>query len=363
MLAAIWILAAIGAGVLIWQTNPLIARLPFFKGSFLGGALLFLITATLYAALAFFIKQALGGLLGKGSIAWAYRLCLLLPLAMALLRWAVFPPSQDHLALCLAGGLCGAWMGAMLTTMVAEGFYENNFPPDPFIAAEVLRIHRQRIGTPPPPPLGKRAFDIALSLLGLALSAPLAMIAMTLIWLEDPGYLLFVKNSVGRGGTNFRQWKLRTMVKHAEQETGPIVSSRQDERVLLIGRFLRKTALDELPQLVNILLGEMSFVGPRPQRTVVVYEYLQSMPEYADRHQVAPGLSGFAQVAGKPYRTPRQKLRYDRLYVRHAGLLFDLKLIGLAFLIVFWLRWRGDWHGMIPRRWLRAGTRSKHSSP
>jgi lipopolysaccharide/colanic/teichoic acid biosynthesis glycosyltransferase len=100
----------------------------------------------------------------------------------------------------------------------------------------------------------------------------------------------------------------------------------------------------------------MSFVGPRPQRTILVNEYLKQMPEFAERHRVLPGLSGLAQVAGDYYLTPRQKLRYDSLYTRHSSLGFDIKLILIAFLIVFWLRWRKDWNGRLPRGWLRFGS-------
>jgi lipopolysaccharide/colanic/teichoic acid biosynthesis glycosyltransferase len=175
--------------------------------------------------------------------------------------------------------------------------------------------------------------------------------------MEDPGPIFFVKNSVGKGGVNFHQLKFRTMVYNAESVTGPILARRDDSRTLSIGRFLRKTALDELPQLFNILLGQMSFVGPRPQRTVLVYEYLQEIPEFAERHRVLPGLSGLAQVVGNYYSTPRQKLRFDRIYAQHASLGFDLKLLVLAFLIVFWLRWRPDWDGRIPRSWMRFGVK------
>ncbi|OGR90897.1 MAG: hypothetical protein A2V88_06830 [Elusimicrobia bacterium RBG_16_66_12] len=173
------------------------------------------------------------------------------------------------------------------------------------------------------------------------------------VWLEDPGPLFFVKNSVGRGGRNFRQWKIRTMVRSAEEGTGPVLARESDERVLRTGRWLRRTALDELPQLLNILQGSMSFVGPRPQRTVLVDQYLQAIPEYADRHRLAPGLAGLAQIAGDYYLTPRQKLRYDRLYVAHAGLGFDLKLIAIACAVVFWLRWDPNWDGRVPRAWIR----------
>jgi lipopolysaccharide/colanic/teichoic acid biosynthesis glycosyltransferase len=173
------------------------------------------------------------------------------------------------------------------------------------------------------PPAAKRAFDVAAAAAGLVVLAPLAIAVCLLLWLEDPGPLFFVKNAVGRGGRNFRQWKLRTMVRGAETESGPVWSEVADQRVLRIGTVLRKTALDELPQLVNILAGQMSVVGPRPQRTVLVAGYLRPLPGYADRHRLAPGLAGLAQVAGHYYITA-QKLRFDRLYLAHAGLGFDL---------------------------------------
>ena len=141
------------------------------------------------------------------------------------------------------------------------------------------------------------------------------------------------------------------MLLHAERETGPVLAALNDHRMLRVGVFLRKTALDELPQIINILLGEMSFVGPRPQRTQLVYNYLKFLPKYAIRHKVRPGLAGLAQVAGHYYITPRQKLRFDRIYVRHLSLFFDLRILLCAFVIVFWLRWKKDWDGR-PPYWL-----------
>jgi lipopolysaccharide/colanic/teichoic acid biosynthesis glycosyltransferase len=142
------------------------------------------------------------------------------------------------------------------------------------------------------------------------------------------------------------------MVRGAEDATGPVMALEGDERVLTSGKFLRKTALDEIPQLINILWGEMSIVGPRPQRTVLVHEYLKEIPEYALRHQVLPGLAGLAQVAGDYYLTPRQKLRFDRLYIQHQNIGFDFRLMLAAFLITFWYRWKKDWVGRLPRRLL-----------
>jgi lipopolysaccharide/colanic/teichoic acid biosynthesis glycosyltransferase len=224
------------------------------------------------------------------------------------------------------------------------------------VRGEVHQWHLETIGLPDKTPFGKRAFDVGLASFGLLIAFPIWLMSAFLVWIEDPGPLLFVKNSVGKGGLNFHQYKFRTMVSEAETHTGPTLASESDERVLVVGRVLRKTALDELPQLVNILLGEMSFVGPRPQRTVLVHDYLQRMPEYTERHRITPGLAGLAQVAGDYYLTPRQKLRFDRLYIRHASLGFDLKLILLAFAIAFWYRWQKDWNGRLPRRLMRWGS-------
>lgn len=240
-----------------------------------------------------------------------------------------------------------------------DRWWENNSPPSERIQEEVHQRHLEIIGEPCHTPRAKRLFDIALALVGLLISAPIWLASTLVILIEDPGPILFVKNSVGKGGINFRQFKFRTMVAGAEEITGPVLASERDERILLVGRVLRKTALDELPQLINILRGEMSFVGPRPQRTILVHGYLDTMPEYAERHRVLPGLSGLAQVAGDYYLTPRQKLRFDRLYIKYASLGFDLKLLCLAFLITFWFRWQKGWDGRLPRGLLRFGSRKQ----
>ncbi|HSQ26453.1 MAG TPA: sugar transferase [Anaerolineales bacterium] len=249
----------------------------------------------------------------------------------------------------------GGFIGSVLASILSEGLWENNSQPIQETCQEVFQTHQDRLGKLPPIPYWKRLFDIWVALLGLLFSLPVWFLGFFLIWYEDPGPLFFVKNSVGRGGINFRQLKMRTMIRGAEDQTGPVISQRDDMRILKAGRFFRKTALDELPQLLNILRGEMSFVGPRPQRTILVQQYLIKMPEYAERHQVLPGLSGLAQVAGDYYLTPRQKLRLDRLYIRYMSFGFDLKLLFLAFLITFWYRWQKNWNGRLPRTLLRFG--------
>jgi lipopolysaccharide/colanic/teichoic acid biosynthesis glycosyltransferase len=250
--------------------------------------------------------------------------------------------------------ILGAFAGGLAASWRDDGLWEDNSPPPPDVTQFVLQVHQARFLFVKKTPLGKRLLDVVASATGLVVLAPLTVMVCLLLWLEDPGPLFFVKNSVGGGGRTFRQWKLRTMLRGAEAESGPVWSEKADQRVLRIGWLLRKTALDELPQLLNIVAGQMSVVGPRPQRTVLVAEYLRRLPAFADRHRLAPGLAGLAQVAGHYYITPRQKLRFDRLYLEHAGLMFDLKLILIAFAVVFWLRWRPGWRGRLPRAWLHG---------
>ncbi len=292
---------------------------------------------------------------------WRYRLAFLLPLGPFTIFWlmALLWMSAGIAALWLIIAMVGAFSGGLLNTFFREPPWENNSPPSPRIQAEVRQRHTGVIGTPGGILLTKRLFDLGLSVLGLVISAPVWLVITFLVWFEDPGPVLFVKNSVGMGGINFLQFKFRTMVRSAELSTGPVLASQVDERVLWMGRLLRKTALDELPQLINIFKGEMSFVGPRPQRTVLVHGYLEQVPEYANRHRVLPGLAGLAQVAGDYYLTPRQKLRLDRLYIQHASLGFDLKLIYLAFLITFWYRWQPAWNGRLPRRYLHPARHTR----
>jgi lipopolysaccharide/colanic/teichoic acid biosynthesis glycosyltransferase len=289
---------------------------------------------------------------------WRYRIAFLGSGGLFLCLWIVllFNPTLSLNFYWIIIAILGAFLGGLLASGINEGFWEDNSPPLDHVKHEVHQHHLDYFGEPGSSPLLKRLFDLSLACVGLVFSAPVWLLSSFMVWMEDPGPLLFVKNSVSKGGINFHQFKFRTMVKGAEEHTGPVLASEADERVLFIGGFLRKTALDELPQLINILRREMSFVGPRPQRTVLVRGYLEKMPEYAERHLILPGLAGLAQVAGDYYLTPRQKLRFDRIYIKHTSLGFDIKLIILAFLITGWYRWQSEWDGRLPRRLLRFGS-------
>ncbi len=287
-------------------------------------------------------QRLLACLPGRVEQAWTYRLAFFggaaLGAAVALYLAPVY--SAGALLLPLATALLAAFAAGLLLTAIDMGLWEDNLRPSPRVVAEVRRYHLRVIGRPPAGPRSKRLFDLALGVVGVVLLSPLWLLSAWLIWLEDPGPILFIKNSVGKGGTNFRQLKFRSMVRNAEEETGPIPARERDERTLITGRFLRKTALDELPQLVNILLGQMSFVGPRPLRTVVIHRWLQDLPQFAERHRVQPGLAGLSQIIGGYYITPRQRLRFDRIYVRHMSLAFDIWIMLQALYIVTWARWR-----------------------
>jgi len=349
------ILAMVESGVVILAIPWLYARRihPFRTETWEQILTLFMLNAGLVILLArLFVLNLLRG-------PWDLRLAFLAPAGAPMVSAGlglVFPGLPVAGPAAIAASAAGAFCGGLLITGLNEGLWEDNFPPSRQIQAEVIQKHREVCGPIRKEAAYRRLLYPALALLGLVLTGPVFLTCALLIWLEDPGPIFFVKNSTGRGGVNFRQFKFRTMIRGAETGTGPVMANEHDPRVLMCGRFLRKSALDELPQLINILRGEMSFVGPRPQRTILVHGYLQQMPEYAYRHTVLPGLSGLAQVAGDYYLTPRQKLRFDRLYIRHASLGFDLKLLALACLITFWFRWQKRWKGRLPR-WMLHGRR------
>lgn len=194
--------------------------------------------------------------------------------------------------------------------------------------------------------VAKRAFDILLSGAGLIVSSPVWLIISLAIKLEDGGPLFYLQERVGRDGRIFRVIKFRSMVTNAEDATGPVQATEHDPRVTKTGRLLRATAMDELPQLVNIFKGDMSFVGPRALRpaekevhgdgTVVEIE---AVPRYRERLEVTPGLTGLAQVYLPADAPRRRKFRYDLLYIRRCSFCLDLKLILLSFLITV----RGKW--------------------
>ncbi len=198
----------------------------------------------------------------------------------------------------------------------------------------------------------KRFFDLVVSVAGLLVLSPMALLIAVAVKLEDGGPVFFMQDRVGRGGRVFPAFKFRSMIVDAERDTGAVQATAHDPRVTRVGRVLRATAFDELPQLWNIIRGDMSVVGPRPLRpgesdTTADGQLLPlaAIPGYEARHRVRPGLTGLAQVYA-PRDLPRTgKFRYDLLYQRRAGLGLDLRLI----LLSFWITVRGRWEDREPK--------------
>ena len=184
----------------------------------------------------------------------------------------------------------------------------------------------------------KRGFDLAVSFLTLLLTAPLiAMAAWAIRW-EGPGPVLYRQERVTRDGRVFMIMKLRTMRVDAEAN-GAVWAEQQDERITRVGNFLRRARIDELPQLVNILRGEMSFVGPRPERPIFVKELAEKIPLYNERHMVKAGLTGWAQINypyGASIDDARSKLSFDLYYVKNFSILFDFVILLQTLRVVLW---------------------------
>ncbi len=207
-----------------------------------------------------------------------------------------------------------------------------------------------------PIPAAKRALDLILSGTGLLVSAPLWAVIAAAIKLEDGGPIFYTQPRVGEGGRTFRVFKFRSMVPDAEARVGALQASRGDPRVTRVGRLLRATAMDELPQLWNIFSGDMSFVGPRALRPGEIevgaggqLEALEEVPGYRERHSVRPGLTGIAQIFAARDIPRRQKFRYDRLYLTRRGFWLDMRLIALS----FWISFRGKWEARPDQRGAR----------
>jgi lipopolysaccharide/colanic/teichoic acid biosynthesis glycosyltransferase len=192
----------------------------------------------------------------------------------------------------------------------------------------------------------KRVFDMALSGFGLLASSPVWLALAVLIKLEDGGPVFYTQDRVGRRGRRFLAMKFRSMRPDAEASSGPVQATEHDPRVTRIGRWMRRTAMDELPQLWNIFRGDMSFVGPRALRPGEIEAEtdgrlvaLEDVPGFEHRIRVRPGLTGLAQIYARRDIPRRHKFRYDRIYVERGSWLLDARLI----LLSFWISFLGTW--------------------
>lgn len=176
----------------------------------------------------------------------------------------------------------------------------------------------------------KRSLDVAGAVFGLLLTLPLLPLVALAIKLDSKGPVLFKQCRVGAGGREFFIYKFRTMCQDAEKQTGAVWAVENDPRVTRLGAFLRKSRLDELPQLYNVLRGDMSFVGPRPERPEFVSQLSETIPYYAKRHFMKPGVTGWAQICypyGASEKDALEKLRYDLYYIKNYSLVLDFSIL------------------------------------
>ncbi|MFO7301371.1 MAG: sugar transferase [Acidobacteriota bacterium] len=205
--------------------------------------------------------------------------------------------------------------------------------------------------------VAKRTFDVAVAGAGLLASMPVWLVAALAIRLEDGGPVFYSQERAGKHGRPFRVYKFRSMVPDAEARVGALQASADDPRITRTGRWLRATAMDELPQLWSIFVGDMSFVGPRALRPGEIEiegdgraVALEDVPGYAERASVTPGLTGLAQIYARRDLPRRQKFRYDRLYIRRRSFWLDMRLMMLSFWISFRGRWEDRGHKVGRRR-------------
>ena len=190
-------------------------------------------------------------------------------------------------------------------------------------------------GLTPAQRVGKRLMDIVLCSIAMVVAAPVMAVVAIAIKLEDGGPVFFKQKRMTRGGREFEILKFRSMIVDAEKYAGAVLATDDDPRITKVGKFIRATRLDEIPQILNILKGDMSIVGPRPERKVIADEYCKDIPEFAYRLKVRGGLTGYAQIYGKYNTSAYDKLRLDLMYIENYSLMLDIKLIILTLRIIF----------------------------
>ena len=204
----------------------------------------------------------------------------------------------------------------------------------PMFNLPMLRV--DRFNPPPEYQLAKRALDILMGSVLLALFSPILLLTAICVKLQDGGPVLYKQIRLTQDGREFKMLKFRSMVVSAEQDgVARLSTGEADPRITKVGRFIRAHRIDELPQLLNVLGGSMSLVGPRPERPEIAAEYEREMPEFALRLQCKAGLTGYAQVYGKYNTTPYDKLQMDLMYISRPSIVEDIKIILATFTILF----------------------------
>lgn len=180
----------------------------------------------------------------------------------------------------------------------------------------------------------KRIVSLIFSIFSLVFMAPICLIACIFIVLESSGNPIYIQERVGLNGQKFIMYKLRSMYIDAEKE-GHQWAIKNDHRITKVGKFLRRTRIDEFPQIINIIKGDMSFIGPRPERPEFVNEFLKYFPDFNDRLAIPPGITGWAQVNGGYDLTPYEKLKYDKYYIEHESFQLDSLILLKTIKVIF----------------------------
>lgn len=180
----------------------------------------------------------------------------------------------------------------------------------------------------------KSSIEFIFSLLLLVFAVPICILACIAIYVELRVNPIYTQKRVGLNGRVFKIYKLRSMYIDAEKD-GPKWASENDERITKVGRIIRKTRIDELPQLVNILKRDMSFIGPSPERPEFIKEFIKYIPDFNDRLLVKPGITGWAQVNGGYSLTPKEKLEFDKYYIKNRGFKLDLLILIKTIIVIF----------------------------
>lgn len=173
----------------------------------------------------------------------------------------------------------------------------------------------------------KRILDIIFSIFFIVALFPVFLLVSVLIKISDGAPVLYSQIRCTKDGRHFKIYKFRSMIKNAEEEKKPQLTRKDDKRITKVGKIIRRLKIDELPQLINILKGDMSFVGPRPERPELMEDILKELPEFSQRTKVKAGLTGLAQIKGSYYSTPAEKLKWDLEYIEKCTILLDIKII------------------------------------
>ncbi len=247
---------------------------------------------------------------------------------MAVVLWDI--PTMDRNTLfkfCYSNSI-RVYMMPKITDVLIKGSDQLHLFDTPILLSREFSLKiEQRIA--------KRTIDVVCALILLVISSPIQLITAIVIKLYDGGPVLYKQIRCTQNGREFEILKFRSMKQDAEKDGVARLAAKNDSRITPIGKFIRAVRIDELPQLFNILKGDMSFIGPRPERPQIIAQYMEEMPEFALRMKVKAGLAGYAQVYGKYNTTPYDKLKLDLSYIENYSLWLDIKLMLLTLKILF----------------------------